>query len=84
MGLDSSSSIQSVRFLVAIHQSAFNVGSPVQNPAAYLDIGQYAVVAVVLEAPAADFKYHSQLLVGIIAFSVQRGFTVFTYFLHLL
>ena len=36
--------------------------------AADLGIWQYAVVAVILEAPAADFKYHSQLLVGIIAF----------------
>ena len=73
---------QPVRFPVPVHQGAFYIGSPVQDSAADLGIWQYAVVAVILEAPAADFKYHSQLLVGIIAFPVQRGFIVFTYFLH--
>lgn len=71
-----------VHLLVPVHQSAFYVGSLVQNPAAYLDIGQYAVVTVVLEAPAADLQFHGQLLVGIIAFPVQRRFAVVSYFLH--
>ena len=79
MGLDSSSSIQTVRFLVAIHQSAFNVGSPVQNPAAYLDIGQYAVVTVILKAPAADLQFNGQFLVSVIAFPVQRRFVAVSY-----
>ena len=77
------SSIQTVRLLVPVHQSTFNVGSPVQNPAAHLDIGQYAVVAVILKAPAADLQFHRQLLVVVIAFPVQRRFVGTTYFLHL-
>lgn len=74
------SSIQTVRLLVPVHQSAFYVGSPVQDSATDLGIWQYAVVAVVLETPAADFKYHCHFLVGIIAFSVQRGLAVVSYF----
>ena len=76
------SSIQTVRLLVPVHQDTLYFGSPVQDSAAYLGIWQYAVVAVVLEAPAADFKYHSQFLVGIIAFPVQRRLVAVTYFLH--
>lgn len=82
--VDSSFSIHTVRLLVPVHQGAFYVGSPVQDSATDLAIWQYAVVAVVLEAPAADFKYHCQFLVGIIAFPVQRGLAVVAYFFHLL
>lgn len=67
------SSILMVRLLVPVHQRTFNVGSPVQDPAAYLDIGQYAVVSVILKAPAADLQSDGQFLVGIIAFPVQDG-----------
>lgn len=80
--VNSNSSIQTVRFLVPIHQDTLYVGSPVQNLSAYLGIWQYAVVAVVLEAPAADFQFHRQFLVRIIAFPVQRRFIVVAYFLH--
>ena len=72
-----------VRILVPVHQRTFYVGSPVQNPAAYLDIGQYAVVSVILKAPAADLQSDGQFLVGVIAFPVQGRLVVFTYFLHL-
>ena len=72
-----------VRLLVPVHQRTFNVGSPVQDPAAYLDIGQYAVVSVILKAPAADLQSDGQFLVGIIAFPVQGRLVVFTFFLHL-
>lgn len=64
-------SLSSVCFLVPVHQSTLYVGSSVQNLSAYLGIWQYAVVSVVLEAPAADFQFHRQFLVRIIAFSVQ-------------
>lgn len=74
---------QAVRLLVPVHQRTFNIGSPVQDPAAYLDIGQYAVVAVILKAPAADLQSDGQFLVGIIAFPVQGRLVVFTYFLYL-
>ncbi len=77
------SSIQTVRLLVPVHQDTLYFGSPVQNPAAYLDIGQYAVVSVILKAPAADLQFNGQFLVGIIAFPVQGRLVVFTYFLHL-
>ena len=72
-----------VRLLVPVHQRTFYVGSPVQNPAAYLDIGQYAVVAVILKASEAELQFDGQLLVGIIVFPVQGRLVVFTYFLHL-
>lgn len=64
-------SLSLVCFLVPVHQSTLYVGSPVQNLSAYLGIWQYAVVSVVLEAPAADFQFHRQFLVRIIAFPVQ-------------
>ena len=67
-----------VRLLVPVHQRTFYVGSPVQNPAAYLDIGQYAVVAVILKASAADLQFDGQFLVGIIVFPVQGRLVVFT------
>lgn len=77
------SSIQTVRLLVPVHQDTLYFGSPVQNPAAYLDIGQYAVVSVILKAPAANLQSDGQFLVGVIAFPVQGRLVVFTYFLHL-
>lgn len=77
------SSIQTVRLLVPVHQDTLYFGSPVQNPAAYLDIGQYAVVSVILKAPAANLQSDGQFLVGVIAFPAQGRLVVFTYFLHL-
>ena len=72
-----------VRLLVPVHQGTLYVGGPVQDSAAYLDIGQYAVVSVILKAPAADLQSDGQFLVGVIAFPVQGRLVVFTYFLHL-
>ena len=72
-----------VRLLVPVHQRTLYVGSPVQDSAAYLDIGQYAVVTVILKAPAADLQFNGQFLVSVIAFPVQRRFVGITYFLHL-
>lgn len=74
---------QAVRLLVPVHQRTLYVGSPVQDPAAHLDIGQYAVVSVILKAPAADLQSDGQFLVGVIAFPVQGRLVVFTYFLYL-
>ena len=53
-----------VRLLVPVHQRTLYVGSPVQDSAAYLDIGQYAVASVILQCPAAHFKQVRHLLVS--------------------
>lgn len=58
-----SASFVSVRLLVPFHQCLFYVGSPVENLAAYLGIGQNTVVAVVLQGSPAHFQQVCHFLV---------------------
>lgn len=55
---------RTVRLPIAVHQGTLYVGSPVQNLAAHLNIGQYAVASVILQCPAAHFKQVRHLLVS--------------------
>ena len=58
-----SASFVSVRLLVPFHQCLFYVGSPVENLAAHLGIGQNTVVSVVLQGSSAYFQQVCHFLV---------------------
>ena len=55
---------QPVRLLESTHYSSLHIGGTVEDFTAYLNIGQNAVVAIILECSSAHFQDVGNLLVG--------------------
>ena len=55
---------QPIRLLESTHNGSLHIGGAVEDFTAHLNVGQYAVVAVILYSPSAHFQDVCNLLVG--------------------